>query len=175
MRNSIRSALLRRLYGYWQELKNGHQVPLSGSLDPLQIHPQILPHIMLLDVEEGGHMFRFRLLGTEVVKAYGEEVTGQYLNRIDLGDFADDVIENYREAVRTRKPVCFEGSYDKSCGRHLTAERLVLPLSLDGQVVTRILCGIIFTQDEINPTDSLLPPIDKLTGRHCKPRNQESE
>lgn len=175
MRNSIRSALLKRLYGYWMDMKNGHEVPLSSSLDPLQIHPQILPHIMLLDVEEGGHLFKFRLLGTEVVKSYGEEVTGQYLNSIDLGNSPDNVIENYREVVSTREPIWFEGSYSKACGKKLTAERLVLPLSIDGQIVTRILCGIIFSQDLISPSDSLLPPIDRLPVRNCKPQSPESD
>ena len=63
-------------------MKKGDRPTVSrAEIDPGEIK-SLLPHVGLVDIERAPLRFRYRLAGTEIVKGYGLEVTGRYLDQI---------------------------------------------------------------------------------------------
>ena len=63
---------------YWIDKRGSRLLPSRRDIDPVEIPPKILPHLQIIDVVDGGARFRYRLIGTATVDAYGEDFTGRY-------------------------------------------------------------------------------------------------
>jgi hypothetical protein len=100
-----------------------------------------LRHILLLELIGTPPRFRFRLAGTEIVERYGEELTGRFLDEIDLGAVGPEILREYEKAASEARPVYSRWNYTKHDGQYLKYDRLILPLSSDGCVVDMLLCG----------------------------------
>ncbi len=138
--NHIHHPALKQLYAYWLGKLGGRLAPARADIDPVEMG-QCLPHVFLLDVIGDPPRFRFRLAGTEVVTRYGQELTGRFLDEIDLDHVAGAIIDEYKEAIGTAQPVYGQWDYRKHDGRYLKYERIILPLSSDGQKIDMLLCG----------------------------------
>lgn len=137
------SEVLRRLLAYWQRKKGDRPAPIRADIDPLEIKP-LLPYVGLVDVERSPLRFRFRLTGTEITKGYGQELTGRYLDEIDLNNHQLDIMLDYARAAENGEAACSTLEYMRNDGRHLRYERLVLPLSSDGGKVDMLIGGCVF-------------------------------
>jgi hypothetical protein len=71
----------RDLVSYWDAKRAGRLAPPRASIDPLDI-PMHLPHRFMLDVVGSGGDFRFRLIGTEIVRGLGRDSTGRYFSEL---------------------------------------------------------------------------------------------
>ncbi len=71
-----RSAEIQAFAAFWEKKRAARRAPPRSAIDPAEIVDH-LPHILLLDVLDGGRDFRFRLVGTAVVRATGRDVTGR--------------------------------------------------------------------------------------------------
>tara|TARA_R110000824_G_scaffold118960_2_gene271500 strand:+ start:118612 stop:119073 length:462 start_codon:yes stop_codon:yes gene_type:complete len=60
---------------YIGAVRDGKQVADRKDINPAEIRP-FLPHIMILDIVDGGLDFSVRIFGTELVTLLGEERTG---------------------------------------------------------------------------------------------------
>lgn len=151
---------LRDLFLYWQGKLAGRRMPARRDIDPTEI-PQLLPHVMLVDVVDGGRRIRFRLAGTAIRDITGLELTGRYLDEIIYpGPYADYLHGLNREAIHTHRPnftrtaiLSADGGYRR------TTSRLIAPLSDDGETVNMIFAGQQF--DEYlpwAPVASLIEP-----------------
>lgn len=96
-----------------------------------------MPFVYLIDVV-GSPRFRFRLVGTGIVKEYGAEITGKFADEIDLNENQAAFL-----AEGAGKPATNRGSYTTRNGWHRTHEHLILPLSSDGQTVDMLLAAAI--------------------------------
>ena len=81
--SELTSPRIHRLHGYWRHLheKRGRELPRRADIAPDQIK-DLLPNIMIVDVERNPMRFRYRLVGTRVVEYNGVEFTGRYLGEI---------------------------------------------------------------------------------------------
>jgi hypothetical protein len=131
---------LKQLYAYWLEKKGARLAPARSDIHPTDMRP-FLRHVFLLDVLGTPPRLRFRLAGTEVVERYGEELTGRFLDEIDLDEVGGEILGEYDRAIREAQPICSRWNFEKRSGRHLRYERLILPLSSDGHAVDMLLCG----------------------------------
>jgi hypothetical protein len=143
-RERIQSATLRKLYDYWEEKRGERQFPARHDLDPLEFR-FALGNIVLVDVEHAPMRFRFRLVGTEVVKYEGVDPTGKYLDELHLAELRQMLDGAYRDAVAARVPVhnVRERFLD---GRMRRFEVLDLPLSADGDTIDMLMIGVSFPQ-----------------------------
>ena len=135
-----RSASLVELQAYWLKKKGTQAAPPRSAIAPEEIR-HLLPHILLIDVVGDPPRFRARLVGSALVTAYGEEVTGKFGDEIDLNGVAPDLMAFVETAARTCKPQFLLAEYTKGSGRHLKYEQIILPLSEDGETVSMLLCG----------------------------------
>jgi hypothetical protein len=132
---------LRELHAYWLSKKGSLVAPPRSAIDPAEI-VKLLPNICLIDVIGNPPLFRFRLFGTNLVAAYGRDLTGDFLNEIDMGALGPQIANEVTRVVQERRPQAVRITVTKQeDGRHLQYERIALPLSNDGQTVNMILCG----------------------------------
>jgi len=115
-------------------------MPARADIDPAEMAP-ILPHVVLLDVLDGGARFRYRLVGTAVASLHRTPSTGRFVDEIIPERIRDGELSSYRDAVRQRRPLHTETAYLMGDGNDIWHERIVLPLSNHGMDVNIVLCG----------------------------------
>jgi hypothetical protein len=140
-----RHRTLRQLFRYWSDKKADRFAPARREIEPSELR-DLLPHIYLVDVEDRPIRFRFRLIGTEIVQNFGLDMTGRYIEEIDFSDRAPSVLAHYAAVVTTREPSCHIVHFTRGSGRHLAYERIIMPLSSDGENVDMLLGGICFEE-----------------------------
>jgi len=138
----ISDPVLRRLYEYWLAKKQGRIAPTRGDIDPGELR-EMLPNLFLVEAVGSPHRYRYRLVGTTVVKEFGEEITGRFLDQVDFDHVAGRVLAEYDRVAAECRPVLSRWNYEKSAGRHMIYQRLILPLSSDGKTVDMFLCGAV--------------------------------
>jgi hypothetical protein len=125
-------------------------MPARTDLDPTEI-PQLLPYLMLTDVLEDGR-FRYRLVGTEVERSFGANMTGRCLDELMFGDYLAYLTTLYRRVVEEGQPIVASSRYGGADGQSpLFTERMMLPLSGDGQRVDMVIAAQVFRR--ANPLD----------------------
>src|SRR5690349_9899342 len=138
----IANQQLRALADLWVSKRHGDALPSRSDFSDDDLRPWF-GNLLMVDVVEGPHRFRFRLMGTSLVDAASRELTGKFFDEADISGYEPDVLDDYAEAVRTRAPVCKTRRYSPQPGAFMDHwrlyERLLLPLASDGKAVDRIL------------------------------------
>ncbi len=133
---------LKDLHAYWLSKKGTRKAPPRSAINPDEIVKQ-LSSIALLDVVGDPPRFRFRLFGTGLVAAYGQDLTGKFADEIDVGDKVPP--EMLGRATKVVRECCINVARSrytkKSDRRRVEYERILLPLSEDGETVNMILCA----------------------------------
>ena len=69
--------------GYWEGLRRaGNEMPFWDDVN-LSALPDLAGRLMLIDVYEGPQRFRINTLGPEVLKRYGRNITGKFIDEIE--------------------------------------------------------------------------------------------
>lgn len=123
-------------------------MPSRRDFDPADV-PALLPHLQLIDIVGG--RFRYRLVGTALVDAFGRDYTGQFPDEMFAGPRADMVCDVYRAVCQARQPMFLRSRYITTKNVDLVADRLYLPLSGDGVAVDMILGALDFDYGTIEP------------------------
>ena len=127
---------LAHFYDYWVSLCRGRSMPSRKDIDPLQIPPGYLPNLMLIDVFHEPRRYRYRLVGTTVVQASGDDRTGRFFDEVDFFKIHPLVMGQYAHVVDTGLPLySLEPFTNLRNGSNFDVDRLLLPLSADGQRV----------------------------------------
>ena len=139
MDGAFASAELNEIHAYWLAKRGQRRMPARQDIEPTEI-PRLLRNVMLIDVFHDPPRFRYRLIGTNVVDATGENRTGECFDSVDFFAANPIVREQYAAAVATGEPVhSLEPFYRLDTGRAYAVERLLLPLSSDGATVDMLL------------------------------------
>jgi len=146
----------KALHRYWLLRHRDGRPPARKDLDPLIEIPAMVANLVLLEPVDGS--YRYRLVGTEVVKRSGMEMTGKM---IGLAITAPGMRDQWRTALdtvsETRKPQLFLSKMPEGVtARYVT---LMLPLVSEG-VTEMILAGIFF--DGYVPPGRLVPGLSPL-------------
>jgi hypothetical protein len=138
------SKILDALYAHWQKRRGARKAPSRSDIDPVDI-PYLLPHIYLVDIERGDHLsFRIRLMGTHLVQVFGKDYTRRLLREVDLDDHTQIILAEYKTVAETMAPICNKHKFVNHSGRPFDYDRLLLPLSSDGEMVSHLLGGMTF-------------------------------
>lgn len=132
------------LYEYWLKRRHDRRMPSRRDIDPVEL-PRQLPNTMLIDVEQNPLRFRYRLVGTRVVGASGEDRTGAYFEVVEFFAKNPVVMTQYRQVVESGEPLfSLEPFKNYVNNTDYQVERLMLPLSSDGASVDMILVYFSF-------------------------------
>jgi hypothetical protein len=102
MPNFVLNETLTVLLAYWRVKCAGRSMPAPRDISPADI-PKCLPHVMLLDMPEG--RLRYRLVGDEIVRAYGINMTGKLLEEIVPPDRFALASRSYAAVLETGRPL----------------------------------------------------------------------
>ncbi|MGD1879807.1 MAG: PAS domain-containing protein [Kiloniellaceae bacterium] len=133
------SPILTEALAYWQGIKGDARFPKRHDLEPEQI-VKLWPHLLMVDVVDGGSDYYVRLFGQNLVDTYGEQ-TGRRLSEATVPDLVrhrsrrlfdfcrDQVVPTYAywpESASERRPF-------------IDVEARCLPLSGDGTTLDRMM------------------------------------
>ncbi|MGO8919805.1 MAG: PAS domain-containing protein [Stellaceae bacterium] len=135
--------VLRLAFDYWQAKRAGRGMPQRRDIEPVELR-DVLPHLQITEAIGGGHRFRYRLIGTAIVEAFGAEFTGKYVDELVSGERDSFVHACYRAVCASRRPAFVRSKYVTTRNIDLTANRVLLPLSEDGEAVNQILGALTF-------------------------------
>jgi len=136
--DQIESPRIRQLFEYWRSKCRDGRPPRRADIDPTEI-PQLMPNVLIVDIEQDPFRVRYRLVGTQIVEATGFEFTGRYLDDIVLPDDEGPFLESYRLASASKAPVLARMKWhldDDTVGEY---DVCFLPLSDDGETVNKVL------------------------------------
>jgi hypothetical protein len=136
---------LQRLERYWRERHPASGLPGRQHIDPLEMGSTLLPYLFLLDVEGPPLRFRYRLVGTHMVKGIGRDPTGQLMETAFPDFMFGSSYPDYVACVRNRAAIRRKGAPTSVQTRnYIVIDRLLLPLAGDGATVDRILGASIY-------------------------------
>lgn len=133
---------LAEALAYWDRKRGDRVMPRRADIDPTEI-TALLPNLRLTEVLDGGTRYRYRLVGTAIVAAYGVESTGRYLDEL-CGERRDFVEGLYRAVCDRRRPLYAKTAYLGPWQAPNIASRVMAPLSEDGETVNMVLAVLTF-------------------------------
>jgi hypothetical protein len=136
--DQIKTARLVELLAWWNARRGTRSMPSRTDFEVGDLKPW-LGNIHLLDVEEGGAEFRYRVYGSHLAQYFGKDFTG--MTTAVVREASREIVRSeYGAVVRERRPMLVQR--DRSiAGRDTPVERLILPLSSDGVGVDKLLVG----------------------------------
>lgn len=140
---------LGALFSFWQIKAGTRAAPTRQNLDVLDLK-QWLPHIQLVDVIGNCSDIRYRVVGTWIVDRYGQDDTGRTMTEIGLTDRTREVMNEFLASAMTMTPrSIIRPFYDQDSVKEFSsAERLMLPLSTNGQTCDKVLSAIYYLTDD---------------------------
>ena len=143
----------KALHRYWLLKHQKGRPPSRKDLDPLVEIPSLVANLVLLDPVDGS--YRYRLVGTEVVKRSGMEMTGKMIGlTITLPEMRDQWRTALDGVAASQKAQLFLSRMPQGVtARYVT---LMLPLVAASGETEMILVGIFF--------DGYMPPGKRVPG-----------
>ncbi|MEZ5830348.1 MAG: PAS domain-containing protein [Dongiaceae bacterium] len=154
----ISTPQLQTLADLWLSKRKGDALPCRSDFSDDDLRPWF-GNMLVVELVEGPHRFRFRLMGTSLVNAASRELTGKFFDEADISGYDPDVLQDYDEVVRSRAPLCKTRHYRPVPGAFMEHwriyERLLLPLASDGKTIDRILgCSYPLAEKQhLSPVD----------------------
>ncbi|MDO9127621.1 MAG: PAS domain-containing protein [Parvibaculum sp.] len=133
------------LISYWDRKRGAREMPAPADIDPVEI-PRLLPWLVLADVTYDPLDMRYRLMGTHVVEMGGVNRTGQSLRENHEGEALAERLAALERLLATRGPVALGGRLDWLGRGYRRFQCVHLPLSADGERVTRLIAAYAFPE-----------------------------
>lgn len=132
------------LYKYWQNSRQGADLPVPNCIDPLAFPASALPFLVVEEYEPETGRFRTRLAGTAHRDAVGYEGTNL---RTDETPGGRSVVERLKWSVEARQPYWYRGPLTFSDRPWASFSVLGLPFGHPGAPVSRVLCVFDYQPD----------------------------
>jgi hypothetical protein len=142
---NFQEPILQQLYEYWRRQRGARAMPARPDIDVAEI-PALLPYIFIIDVLKSPRDFRFRVAGTHIRQALGEELTGRHVADAFPPEFGGEVKAIWSQVADQRTPVRGWGDLWVPGKEFLKWEGVAMPLSSDNAAVNMLLGGVIFPQ-----------------------------
>ena len=162
-RSTLSDPRLVEFYDYWRSLCGTRRMPARRDVDPLHMPLGYMPDLMLIEVEARPRRYRYRLVGTHVVAASGEDRTGRYFDDVAFFGMNPAVIEQYDKVAESGRPLySLEPFTNLRTGGAYEVDRLLLPLAADSEHVNMIMVLFQcksgpFARDLPDPRQFLMP------------------
>lgn len=138
-RDTIDDPDLAALFEYWAGRCGDRPMPCRADINPKDI-VSVIPLVFITDIFRPLR-FRFRLVGTAICNRWHEDLTGRWLDELRFDGELEAVLEQYGSVARTGIPRIDKEEFVNEETRYFHYQRLLLPLSEDGQT-PNMLIGI---------------------------------
>lgn len=129
------------MLAYWRGKSGGGKLPGRADIDMVEIRPDALPDIYLLDVLRGGDglRYRYRLVGTRMSEVAGGDPTGKIVDEFISPERVPDIHRWLDGVVADPVPWIFSAPIAFRNRDWKWSWRLALPLAADGKTVDVLL------------------------------------
>lgn len=132
MHQAIPPDLNETVYRHWAAQRGARRMPARRDIDPAAIKGA-LPYLLILGVE--GDLFRYRLVGTQVVEDFGRETSGTIVgSHLGSGTYRESTQSQYRSVRDTGQVIFAVNHYRSPQGAEHTVARLLMPLGEQDKV-----------------------------------------
>jgi hypothetical protein len=142
---------LSALFRYWDEKRAGRVMPARRDIDPIEMGPRLLPHLMLCEFADHGARIRFRLVGTLLVKRLGYDPTGKWLADLPKSTYLEFLARMVRLSYGEQAPIFADSTFRWGHKGQLTGHHLLLPLTTGGPDAGIVMVGTAYMCDEVFP------------------------
>jgi hypothetical protein len=134
---------LKAFDDYWHQLRGGRDIPLFLDFNINDVPPGTIPYMSLIKVEADPLRFRYRLAGTSIVAAYQEDLTGRYLDELDMGDKKQSYLTVFTRVALERKVDGRREGYTLEDGTRYRFEGNLYPFEgVDGRVSRIVIVAV---------------------------------
>jgi hypothetical protein len=130
--------LVVRLLQYWRGLNDQDKIPSESDIDPKAI-PDMWPNCIVLDVAGKETDPEITYIGTELAARAGAELSGRTLSSAPANTLVSEGMSYYGQVLAKKVPITFGGEFTDSRGVKILYRSIILPLSVDGDGVNRLL------------------------------------
>lgn len=124
----------------WLDAKGNAELPSRRDIDPTRLPANMLPHTLLIDVEEEPvQRFRWRLIGTRITQVVGRDSTGKWWDELYSDDVFEALATGPRWAISHRRPIRTLGQAPLPDRAFLRSENIDMPLSSDGERIDMLM------------------------------------
>jgi hypothetical protein len=134
------------LLAYWNEKRGSRALPLRKAVDPIELQKH-LGSLVLIDCLPDLSDFRYRLIGTNVVQAYGRDSTGKTVRQLYAHsdtEYCDFLLRAYHDVAARKIVGRIRGTLRPVNKDFRAADSLLLPLDGGDGVVRWILNEVLF-------------------------------
>ncbi|UUX51915.1 PAS domain-containing protein [Nisaea acidiphila] len=144
-RKALTSDIHLRGFDYWRSIAGSASLPLREAFEPADV-PDLLPHLILLEVTENPIDFRYRVIGGVVRQHLLGNYTGRWISSIPHQAAPSTIHSNLAKAVRNRSPLLSDTPYIGPQKDFLKSDELILPLMEADERVSRLLVLLDFVR-----------------------------
>ncbi len=117
----------RSAYGFWLDVKGLAELPPAELIDPTAF-AGALGCVLLLEPEQDGRDFRYRIFGSRIAQMFGQDMTGRRLSEFpELA--ARNTLRQYHLVMRARRAIYSEHDAMPEVSLVVRWCRLVLPFT----------------------------------------------
>ena len=132
--------LVNQFYEYWLSVAPPGRLPGRQHIVPEAIVP-LLSRLWIIDVFHEPLRLRYRLVGTDITRSVGRELTGMWLDEAQPESLRNPNLRNrYRFILETKQPTWRRGQtlWDRD-PNHRIVENCLAPLASDGETIDKII------------------------------------
>ncbi|OUS15705.1 hypothetical protein A9Q97_02885 [Rhodospirillales bacterium 47_12_T64] len=145
--SKIKSVKNFEVYQYWEKQRGNRLMPARADLDPADLR-HLLPNILIHEVQLEPLDFRYRLIGSEIVRHLNDNHTGAWLSTIPHQKNPSNLWAMLEKAVVDRAPVIANPPYVGQYKEFKYIENILLPLSVDDEKVNMLFLCVDFLTDK---------------------------
>jgi hypothetical protein len=103
---------------------------------------EVLPHIVLVDVEDGEPIrYRYQLVGSYVEDIFGANYAGQYLDEMELGSMPD-IVSTFFTAVGEKGQIAIlDGTFISRIQIAFHVNRIAMPFAVGSNPIGALFCA----------------------------------
>lgn len=154
-----KSNLVHAMYDWWCSKGGPDRIPDRSQVDPLEL-AELLPNLLISEVEHNPFRIKYRLVGTMVSEVTGMNITGRYLDELLSADPDQPWIEHYRTVYPTRRPLFGSTTVATIYSSILSYEFGIFPLRRGGEDIEQFI-AIEDYFDRTSIVDQLQPWRDR--------------
>lgn len=130
---------LRTLHDLWERKRGSRPLPARTELDVIDLWPW-LGNLMLIEVENGGADYLYRVYGTVIADYFNRDLTGRRTSSL-TPDVQAVVRAEYNQAISDLRPIVVNRARSVQQKR-IRASKLILPLGPEVGRVDHLLVGL---------------------------------
>lgn len=137
----IQDQRLLGLFQLWHAKLKGRRMPASDDFDRAEL-ARWADNLMMIDVPGDIADFRIRWLGANLVTMFGASRAGSGIEAMTSVGERNSVLPQYRIVIDTGVPAHYATEVELSQRGVVAQQKLILPLSSNGETVDAVLAGI---------------------------------